>query len=121
MECEIYSITSPSNKVYIGQTLKIRANGSGCGTTKRWTEHVQEANRNNGKGCTMLNKAIRKYQSENMIISILEECSAQEADNREKHYIEKFNSQAPNGYNLTSGGKNSTTYSEETRNKKENF
>lgn len=51
-----------------------------------------------------LYKAIRKYGIENFNFDIIEECSADELNEREKYWISYYNSYGENGYNLTPGG-----------------
>lgn len=115
---EIYSIQSPSGKFYVGQAVQIRTNGRKHGYLERWKAHIYESTYANlKKGCTLLNKALRKYDPENMIVTLLEVCNVEELDAREQFYIEEFNSLAPNGYNLTTGGQFSKTLHESTREK----
>ena len=89
----IYRITNKINgKPYIGQT------------TRTLEERIYEH-----RHCktTTLGKAIQKYGWENFTVEILEVCETLEQMNeREKFWIAKCNSIAPNGYNLTEGGNN---------------
>ena len=94
----IYKITSPSNRIYIGQTIN--------SVEKRWTEHIEDAHRSYKNHCKVLNKAIRKYGHKNFIIEIVEECRDEDLDIKEIEYIEKYNSQIPNGMNIKLGGSN---------------
>lgn len=91
----IYKITNKINsKTYIGQTVQP--------LNIRWGQH-----KNSSSGCRALKMAIKKYGSENFQIEILEECSSlKELNQREERLIKSFNSLAPNGYNLLSGGLN---------------
>jgi hypothetical protein len=87
----IYKITSPSGKVYVGQTIR--------SFEKRMREHRQESS-----GCTLIKRAIDKYGDE-MNYEIIEENVPQEQlDEREVFWISHFNSLAPGGYNCTTGG-----------------
>lgn len=108
---EIYCITSPSNKKYIGQCVKKLSNGKNWGYISRWKEHIRDSKDRNY--CRLLNSAIKKYKPENFKLEILKECIIEELDYFEKYYIEIYNTMTPNGYNLTSGG-GVTRYSEET-------
>lgn len=94
----IYRITFPQRKkCYIGQTRQE--------LRKRTTNHIYEAlNMPEDKGSWLLNSKIRKYGAINMIVSIVERCDIVELDAREIFNIAKFNSRAPNGWNLTAGG-----------------
>lgn len=108
---EIYCITSPSNKKYIGQCVKKLSSGKNWGYISRWKEHIRDSKDRNY--CRLLNSAIKKYKPENFKLEILKECIIEELDFFEKYYIENYNTMTPNGYNLTSGG-GVTRYSEET-------
>ena len=99
---EIYCITSPSGKKYVGQCLKYLSNGRKHGHIGRWKEHIRDANYKNC--CRLLNASIRKYGPENFNIIILTECPEDELNYYEKYYISNLNTTKPNGYNLTNGG-----------------
>jgi len=113
MDClgEIYCITSPSNKKYIGQCVKQLSNGKNWGYINRWREHIRDSKTRNY--CRLLNSAIKKYEPENFQLEILKKCNIDELDYYEKYYIEHYNTMSPNGYNLREGGSTSR-YSEET-------
>ena len=67
-----------------------------------------------GSGRKLL-KEIKKYGKKNFTKKILEYSdNADELDSLEKNYIKKYNSLAPNGYNLTRGGESKKEYSEES-------
>ncbi len=111
---EIYCLTSPSNKKYIGQCVKLLSSGKKWGYLNRWKQHIRDAT--NGKDyCRLLNNAIRKYNPENFIVEIIIECDIKDLDYNESFYIEQFNTLSPNGYNLTTGGKTISRQSEETK------
>ena len=98
----IYKITSPSGKVYIGQTI--------CSFEKRMREHKSKYSE-----CTLLKRAIDKYKDE-MKYEIIEDNVPQEQlDEREIYWIKELNSLAPNGYNCNSGGKAEQAVSQETK------
>ena len=71
----------------------------------------------------MLDKAILKYGVENFRYEVLYRISSDEDEvydalnQKEIEYISKFGCIAPNGYNLTSGGRENGLYSEEARKK----
>tara|TARA_B110000046_G_C12858206_1_gene340672 strand:+ start:90 stop:743 length:654 start_codon:yes stop_codon:yes gene_type:complete len=91
MEGIIYKISSPSGKVYVGQTIR--------SFEKRMQEHNQKSS-----CCTLIKRAIDKYGDE-MKYEIIEKNTPQEQlDEREIYWISHFNSLAPNGYNCTTGG-----------------
>ena len=83
-----------NNKVYIGQTkvsLKLR-----------FQNHLSAARK--GKDY-IIGKAIRKYGEENFYIELLEECTIEELNEREKYWIFYFNSTNNKfGYNVSIGG-----------------
>ena len=99
---EIYCITSPSGKKYVGQCVKILSSGKNRGYISRWKEHITDAYYKDC--CRLLNSSIRKYGHENFTIEVLKECSLNELNFYEKYYISSLNTQKPYGYNLTDGG-----------------
>ena len=91
----IYIIKNDINdKVYIGQTSR--------SIEIRWKEHV----RHHGQ---LIDDVIHKYGREHFYIDQVEECADEELDSREQYWINYYNS-LQNGYNLTSGGKENITY-----------
>jgi hypothetical protein len=112
---QIYIITcNVTAKQYVGQAISHRKNHNKYrtyGYIGRFNGHISEAIRNTKKmGCTYLNSAIRKYGKENFDVELLENCPYNEIDNLEKYYVKKYNTLAPNGYNLTVGGKSNYTW-----------
>lgn len=98
MTCGIYKITNlENNKCYIGLSNNIE---------KRWKEHIS-----NAYNCDDINfnnplyQDIKKYKVDSFIFEILEECEQNLLSEKEKYYIEKYNSFIPNGYNRTLGGR----------------
>lgn len=89
----IYKITNKINdKIYIGQT---------SGTIeKRFKEHIKQSRYND---TFHLYRAMRKYGIENFEVEEIEECEDITLSQREKYYIEYFDSYK-NGYNMTIGG-----------------
>ena len=104
---EIYKITNTvNNKCYIGQTRSHHLNHDKYrpyGYLGRFNCHISEAMRakNHSK---YLDMSLRKYGPENFICEKILECSVDELDEYETHYISEFKSKYPNGYNLTNGG-----------------
>ena len=89
----IYKITSPSNRIYIGQAVNFK-------------RRKREYKRNNCKAQTLLYNSIAKYGFDNHLIEVIEETTKELADEREIYWIAYFNTfNTPNGMNLTSGGK----------------
>ena len=71
--CGIYKITSPSGRIYIGQSIDIQ---------KRWNQYKY----NSCKSQTKLYNSLKKYGWENHKFEIIEECSKEELSNREKFW-----------------------------------
>lgn len=67
----IYKITSPSNRVYIGQSMNIN---------KRWTKYKHFARQ------PKLYRSFDKYGMENHIFEIIEECEQEKLNERELYY-----------------------------------
>lgn len=86
----IYKITNCVNgKIYIGLTTRT--------LELRWKEHCRHNNQ-------VIDKAIQKYGKDNFSLEILEECSDELLDEREKYWIKYYDS-FKNGYNVTAGGR----------------
>lgn len=96
MTCGIYKITNKINgKAYIGQSVHIE---------KRWAREKQEAFCKGSKSYDyILSRAFRKYGIDQFSFEILEECSREKLNEREKYYISLYNTYY-NGYNATLGG-----------------
>ena len=100
----IYKITSPSGKVYVGQTIK--------DFNDRISQHKSKSS-----NCTLVKRAIDKYKDK-MKYEIIENNVPQEQLNeREIYWIKELYSLAPNGYNCNSGGDAQHNISQETRDK----
>lgn len=94
----IYKIENLVNhKIYIGQSRNIK---------DRWRAHRTRYQKEDGP----LYRAIRKYGLENFSFEILEECSIEQLNDREKYWIKYYDSfNREKGYNLTEGGQNAST------------
>ena len=91
----IYIIKNDINdKVYIGKT--------NYSIQKRFQEHCRDSQKDRNEKRPLYN-AMNKYGIEHFFIEKLEECSIEESINREKYWIEYFNS-FKYGYNATLGG-----------------
>jgi group I intron endonuclease len=102
---DIYVLTSPSGKKYVGQSVQFLPCGKRHGYIKRWKQHVYEAK--TGKDFSVcLNNAIRKYGEETFTVELLLTCNISDLNRWEQHYIKHLNTFHPNGYNLTEGGSN---------------
>jgi group I intron endonuclease len=90
----LYLIRNKINgKVYVGQTKNF---------VKRKINHVNAARSGSEYP---LYRSMRKHGIENFEFSILEECSDELVNDREKHWVSQYDSYiAEKGYNLTRGG-----------------
>lgn len=89
-----YLITSPSGKQYVGITSQPFRH--------RWKIHIECAKR---QATTCMGKAIRKYGAENFAFKkIIEVRRTTKIKEMESHFIHKYNTLAPNGYNMVDGG-----------------
>ena len=97
----IYKIVNDINgKVYIGKTKDVSA---------RWKRHLQLAKAHKNK---KLYDAMNCHGIQNFHIEIIESCSENEVDERERYYISKYNSTDKDfGYNTASGGEGGDTFS----------
>ena len=116
--CEIYKITNlETGKVYVGQTVSHILNHKRYrpyGREGRFKCHISEAFSKKKNQSHYLNNAIRKYGVSDFVVELLEYCELNEANDREIHYIQHFNSLFPNGYNLKNGG-SVFTHSDESK------
>lgn len=99
----IYKITNTVNgMIYIGQTRQT--------ASRRWKSHRKDARKLEkgqiNKISAYLYRAILKYGDKNFKVEIVEQCEPHLLNEREQFWIKEFNCLAPNGYNLTTGGKN---------------
>jgi len=92
----IYKITNLINKKsYIGETMQ-------NDVFKRWSTHKNLSKLN--KGCPALKEAFKKYGIYNFKFEVLIICFDEDMLIYEKEYIKKYNTVAPNGYNISEGG-----------------
>ena len=95
MHAFIYLFKNKSNqKCYVGQATDIE---------RRYKEHIYYANNN---PLQPIHKAIAKYGIENFEFKVLEflpECTKEQLDDKEKHYIQKYQAYSK-GYNCSLGG-----------------
>ena len=88
----IYKITHKStHQAYIGQTHNF---------LERWKTHIQSND-------TAIQKAITKEGINNFTFEVLEECSEEEANNRESYWIKYYHTYE-SGYNTNTGNGNTT-------------
>lgn len=90
--CGIYKIVNKQNhKIYIGQSVNIQ---------KRLYDH-RKSNRDD----SYFHRAIEKYGKDNFTYEVIEECSPEQLNEREKYWIAFYQSHNREyGYNSTLGG-----------------
>lgn len=97
MKKDIYIIKNTENsKVYIGQAKN---------AAERWLSHIYDAKyeSKHNKNKQLIHKAMSKYGIDKFHYEILE-YQIPNYDEREQYWIQKYNSVAPNGYNIAIGG-----------------
>jgi len=113
---EIYLITSPSGKQYIGKTNCLTRGGRKYGTFNRWTSHIADSRNKNR--CRLLNEEIRKYKSEGFKVEQIITCETKYIADYERFFIKEYNTKYSkdntNGLNIRDGG-NHGKNSDETR------
>ena len=93
--CGIYKITNKVNgKSYIGQSEQIE---------KRIRYHRKQGKLKTGLHYPLY-EDMRKYGINNFDYEILEQCSIEKLNEKEKYWISFYNTKVPNGYNQTKGG-----------------
>lgn len=104
--CGIYKITSPSGKIYIGQSVNI---------TSRWWQHRKSITT---KHRSKLINSFKKYGVENHSFEIICHCEPCKLNELEVHYIAEFDTfNKYNGLNMLSGGDSNYESSEELKKK----
>lgn len=87
----IYKFTNKINGMsYIGQSVDIE---------RRYKQHKRI-----NTGNTIFHNAIREYGFEAFDFEIIELCTKDSLDEKEKIYIKKYNTVYPKGYNIATGG-----------------
>lgn len=101
----IYKITSPSGKIYIGQSVNCY---------ERFKCYKRYACKSQSK----LYASLKKYGSENHTYEILEECSIDDLSSKEKYYVDLFSSfNTDHGLNVRDGGGNRAKLSDDQKRK----
>lgn len=103
----IYKITNPEGRVYIGQSVDVQT---------RFSTYLKSIN--NFKNQVKLYNSMQKYGSFEHVFEIIEECSIQELNARERYWQDFYNV-LEGGLNLklTQDGDKSGHLSEETKNR----
>lgn len=90
----IYKITNNlNNKIYVGQSNN---------PMERWRQHKWRALQGIDKGKSAIHDAIREVGVDNFTFEIIG--WFEDYNEKERYYIQLYNSIVPNGYNLTEGG-----------------
>lgn len=102
--CGIYKITNPKGRVYIGQSIDIN---------RRFMEYKIL----NCKNQCRLYNSLTKHGWDNHIFEVIEECSVEKLNERERYWQDYYNVIGENGLNLvlTKFNSNSGYFSNETR------
>jgi group I intron endonuclease len=103
----IYKITSPSNKVYIGQSINVESRFKSYKNLSNCSNQIKLIN------------SLKKYGPENHSFEILEECRFELLNERERYWQEYYNSCGDSGLNLilTGTSQKKSLHSEESKNK----
>lgn len=103
--CGIYKITSPSSKIYIGQSINIY-------------KRISSYKKSHCKNQIYLYRSILKYGWDSHKFEIIHKCKEGDLNKLEKHYVDLFQTfNSKNGLNLRDGGGNSGNISAETKSK----
>jgi len=100
----IYKITSPSGKVYIGQSVNIKS-------------RIRSYKSNNCKSQTAIYSSLVKYGFENHLFEVIEECETISLNERERYWQDFYDSTGKNGLNCraTKHNDKSGYFSEQTK------
>ena len=100
----IYKITSPSNKIYIGQSVNIE-------------ERFKQYKHLKCKGQTILHRSLKKYGVENHTFEIVCECEISELNSKERYYQELYSAIGLKGMNcqLVNTFEQKRVFSDETK------
>lgn len=102
--CGIYKITSPTGRVYIGQSIDIKKRIRGY----RYPEHV--------KGQRKLYNSLKKHGYKKHKFEIVMQCDIEKLDEMETFYIDVYNTfNTKHGLNCNHGGQGHHIQSEETK------
>ncbi len=89
----IYKITSPSGRIYIGQSRNIK-------------NRIKGYRNGNHKSQLKLSRSIKKYGWSNHLFEVIEECEIEDLNKLEIYWISSFDCLGLNGLNIKGGGYN---------------
>jgi len=98
----LYSRTA--EKYYVGKAANYVTGNKLWGSEGRRNSHIYEAFGIAKKGCVHLNNALRKYKSDDFIVTTLLEVESSRINEWEKYFIKLFDCTGPNGFNIDGGG-----------------
>lgn len=98
---EIYLITGPTGKRYVGQAGCRDKHGRPRGAAKRWREHCASSKHSS----TYISRAIQKHGQLAFAFELLATVPREKADGSERFGIVAYNSLVPHGYNVDVGGR----------------
>ncbi len=108
---EIYMLTAPNGKKYVGQTQSYVRDGGNkgwrpYGFERRWARHQGSAAKPNKRSnaCVALHNSIRKYGGGNFKTETLVVINKHLANEYETKFILAYDTVAPHGLNLSTGG-----------------
>ena len=101
--CGIYKITSPTGKIYIGQSVDVEG---------RWRYHKRLLPYYH---INILYRSLMKHGVDSHTFEIIQECEKSELNKLERYYIDKYDTfQSNHGMNLTKGGDSKVVFSKST-------
>lgn len=104
----IYLIKHVSTgRKYIGLTIVF--------VTQRWRQHVEHAKAGHIKNLDSLHEAIRRYGEDEFRVRVIDTgTTKKDLERKERYWIAKLGTLAPNGFNISPGGGSGGTMGRET-------
>lgn len=103
MQVDIYVITLPNGKQYVGQARVIN-DKKGGGFQRRWKDHIRCSNQQIPEG--LFHRALKKYGACNCLVDVIVTIDSELANEYEDMFIDLYDTLSPNGYNLVKGNGN---------------
>ena len=105
--CGIYKITSPTDKVYIGQSIDIY---------NRWNKHKKSIRYENKKRNTAIYNSLKKHGVDAHKFEVIQSCPEQQLNELEKQWVDFYNSfNSELGLNSRDGGGSRGKFNEATK------